>query len=128
MSKQIVHRWCRQFSEGRQSVHDEKSSGRPSLINVDLVERVMQRVIESRRFTITELSSHFLKISLSLLHEMVTKHRLFKKSLKKIQKIEDVCRTLVPFAGGRVPRQSDTKVDPTILNKCLNSGVDFVEK
>ncbi|PRD24787.1 UNVERIFIED_CONTAM: hypothetical protein NCL1_42740 [Trichonephila clavipes] len=38
MSKQMVHRWCRQFSEGRQSVHDEKRSGRLSFINVDLVE------------------------------------------------------------------------------------------
>ncbi|KAJ4441171.1 hypothetical protein ANN_11022 [Periplaneta americana] len=26
MSKQMVRRWCRQFSEGRQSVHDEERS------------------------------------------------------------------------------------------------------
>ncbi|KAJ4441651.1 hypothetical protein ANN_11509 [Periplaneta americana] len=30
MSKQMVRHWCRQFSEGRQSVHDEERSGRPS--------------------------------------------------------------------------------------------------
>ncbi|GFT21886.1 hypothetical protein TNCV_3179821 [Trichonephila clavipes] len=30
--------WCRQFSEGRQSVHDEERSGRPPLIFVDFVE------------------------------------------------------------------------------------------
>ncbi|GFT08419.1 HTH_48 domain-containing protein [Trichonephila clavipes] len=57
MSKQIVRCWCRQFSEGRQSVHDEERSGRPSLINIDLVERVRQRVMENRRVTITEWSS-----------------------------------------------------------------------
>ncbi|GFX69093.1 hypothetical protein TNCV_4945921 [Trichonephila clavipes] len=34
----MVHRWCRQFSEGRQRFHDELRSGRPSLINFDLVE------------------------------------------------------------------------------------------
>ncbi|GFT26807.1 HTH_48 domain-containing protein [Trichonephila clavipes] len=51
MSKQMVCRWCRQFSEGCRSVHDEKRSVRPSLINDDLVERVWQRMIESRRFT-----------------------------------------------------------------------------
>ncbi|KAJ4430405.1 hypothetical protein ANN_22621 [Periplaneta americana] len=39
-SKQMVRRWCRQFSEGRQSVHDEERSGRPSLINDDRVELV----------------------------------------------------------------------------------------
>ncbi|GFY20472.1 uncharacterized protein TNCV_211041 [Trichonephila clavipes] len=59
MSKKIVHRWCRQFSEGCQSAHDEERSGRPSLINADLVN-------------------------------------------------------LVPFKGGKVLPQSDTKVDPTI--------------
>ncbi|PRD31680.1 UNVERIFIED_CONTAM: hypothetical protein NCL1_22895 [Trichonephila clavipes] len=35
MSKQMGRHWCRQFSEGRQSVHDEERSGGPSLINVD---------------------------------------------------------------------------------------------
>ncbi|GFW60068.1 DUF4817 domain-containing protein [Trichonephila clavipes] len=38
MSKKMVHRWCRQFSEGRQNVRDKERSGRPFLINVDLVE------------------------------------------------------------------------------------------
>ncbi|PRD32776.1 UNVERIFIED_CONTAM: hypothetical protein NCL1_19475 [Trichonephila clavipes] len=37
-------RWCRQFSEGHQSVHDKECSGRPSLINNDLVELVQQRL------------------------------------------------------------------------------------
>ncbi|KAJ4438847.1 hypothetical protein ANN_14800 [Periplaneta americana] len=79
MSKQMVRRWCRQFSEGRQSVHDEERSGRPSLINDDRLELVRQCIMEDRRFTITELSSHFPQISRSLLHEIVTKHLLFKK-------------------------------------------------
>ncbi|KAJ4434843.1 hypothetical protein ANN_23414 [Periplaneta americana] len=79
MSKQMVRRSCRQFSEGRQSVHDEERSGRPSLINDDRVELVRQCIMENRRFTISELSSHFPQISRSLLHEIVTKHLLFKK-------------------------------------------------
>ncbi|KAJ4435475.1 hypothetical protein ANN_18091 [Periplaneta americana] len=79
MSKQMVRRWCRQFSEGRQSVHDEERSGQPSLINDDRVELVRQCIMGNRRFTITKLSSHFPQISRSLLHEIVTKHLLFKK-------------------------------------------------
>ena len=79
MSKQMVRRWCRQFSEGRQSVHDEERSGRPSLINDELVGLVRQRVMENRRFTITEMGGHFPHISRSLLHEIVSKHLLFKK-------------------------------------------------
>ncbi|KAJ4450865.1 hypothetical protein ANN_02297 [Periplaneta americana] len=56
-----------------------KRSGRPSLINDDCVELVRQCIMENCRFTITELSSHFPQISRSLLHEIVTKHLLFKK-------------------------------------------------
>ncbi|KAJ4437194.1 hypothetical protein ANN_17329 [Periplaneta americana] len=40
---------------------------------------VRQCIMENRRFTITELSSHFPQISRSLLHEIVIKHLLFKK-------------------------------------------------
>ncbi|GFW36862.1 histone-lysine N-methyltransferase SETMAR [Trichonephila clavipes] len=78
MSKQMVGRWCRQFSEGRQSVHDNERSGQPSFINVNLVELVWQRGMKNRRFTITELSSQFPQISRSLSNEIVTKHLLFK--------------------------------------------------
>ncbi|KAJ4447308.1 hypothetical protein ANN_09312 [Periplaneta americana] len=49
------------------------------LINDDRVELVRQCIMENSRFTITELSSHFPQISRSLLHEIVTKHLLFKK-------------------------------------------------
>ncbi|GFX76949.1 HTH_48 domain-containing protein [Trichonephila clavipes] len=60
MSKHMVRRWCRQFSEGRQSVHDEEYSKRPSLI---IVELVRQRVMENSHFTVKELSSQFPQIS-----------------------------------------------------------------
>ncbi|PNF32058.1 hypothetical protein B7P43_G05746 [Cryptotermes secundus] len=79
MSKQMVHRWCRQFSAGRQSVHDEKRSGRPSIITDDLVELVRERITENHHVTVTELSSHVPQISGSLLHEIVTEHLLFRK-------------------------------------------------
>ncbi|GFV76723.1 hypothetical protein TNCV_4729431 [Trichonephila clavipes] len=46
MNKQMVLRWCRQFFEGRQIVHDEECSGLPQLINDDLFELVRQRVIQ----------------------------------------------------------------------------------
>ncbi|GFX51400.1 hypothetical protein TNCV_3103331 [Trichonephila clavipes] len=49
-------------------VQDEERNWRSSLINVDLVELVRQRVMENRRFTITELNSQFPQISRSLFH------------------------------------------------------------
>ncbi|GFV73488.1 HTH_48 domain-containing protein [Trichonephila clavipes] len=68
----MIHRCCRQFSESCQSVHDEERSGRPSLINVDLVKLMRQRLMENHRFTITELSRKCPQKARSLLHEIVT--------------------------------------------------------
>ncbi|GFY41629.1 uncharacterized protein TNIN_296091 [Trichonephila inaurata madagascariensis] len=33
MRKEMVRRWCRQFPEGRQSVHDKERSGRPYIVH-----------------------------------------------------------------------------------------------
>jgi transposase len=37
MSDSMVRRWARQFKEGRENVHDEQRSGRPSMANDGLV-------------------------------------------------------------------------------------------
>jgi len=44
------------FSEGRENVHDETRSGRPSLVIDDLVRKVNERVRDDKRFTISDLS------------------------------------------------------------------------
>ena len=63
MSDGMVRKWVRMFSEGRENVHDEARSGRPSLVNDDLVRKVNERVRDDRRFTISDLSLHFPHIS-----------------------------------------------------------------
>ena len=55
------------FNEGRENVHDEARSGRPSLVNDDLVRKVNERVRDDRRFTISYLSLHFPQISRTLM-------------------------------------------------------------
>jgi len=53
-------------------VHDEARSGRPSLVNDDLVRKVNEIVREDRRFTICYLSLHFPQISRTLLYDSVS--------------------------------------------------------
>ncbi|KAJ4447820.1 hypothetical protein ANN_09828 [Periplaneta americana] len=118
MSKQMVRRWCWQFSEGRQSVHDEERSGRPSHINDDHVEVVRQCIMENRRFTITELSSHFPQISRSLLHEIVTKHLLFKK----------VCARRVPENLSSEPKMQRLGAALTFLQRYRDDGDEFLDR
>ena len=58
--------------QGRMNVHDEALSGRPSLVNDDLVRKVNERVRGDRRFTISDLFLHFPQISRTLLHDIVS--------------------------------------------------------
>jgi len=66
MSDSMVRKWVRMFNEGRENVHDEAQSGRPSLVNDDLVRKVKKRVHDDRCFTIFDLSLHFPQISRTL--------------------------------------------------------------
>ena len=72
MSYGMVRKWVRMFNEGRENVHDEARSGRPSLVNDDLVRNVNERVRDDRRFTISDLSLHFPQISRTLLCDIVS--------------------------------------------------------
>jgi len=63
MSDGMVRKWVRMLNGGREHMHDEARSGRPSLVNDDLVLNVNERVRDDRRFTISDLSLHFPQIS-----------------------------------------------------------------
>jgi len=71
MSSSVVRRWVRLFNEGRENVHDDPRSGRPSVVNEDLLRAVEEKIRENRCFTITPLSLHFPQISRSLLNKTV---------------------------------------------------------
>ena len=66
MSDGMVRKWVWIFNEGRENVHDEAQSERPSLVDDDLVRKVNERVRDDRRFTISDLSLHFPQISRTL--------------------------------------------------------------
>ena len=72
MSDGMVRKWVRMFNEGRENVHDEARSGRPSLVNDDLVRKVNEGVHDDWRFTISDLSLHFPQISRTLLYDIVS--------------------------------------------------------
>jgi len=59
MSDGVVSKGFRMFNEGRENVYDEARSGRPCLLNDDLMRKVNERVRDDRRFTISDLSLHF---------------------------------------------------------------------
>ena len=74
MSDGMVRKWFRMFSEGRENMHDEARSGRPSLVNADLAHKVNERVRDDRLFTISYLSLHFPLVSRTVLSDTVSSH------------------------------------------------------
>ncbi|KAJ4426490.1 hypothetical protein ANN_27304 [Periplaneta americana] len=88
------------------------------LINDDHVELVRQCIMEIRRFTITELSSHFPQISRSLLHEIVTKHLLFKK----------VCARWVPKNLTPEHKMQRLGAALTFLQRYHEDGDEFLDR
>lgn len=79
MSEGVVREWVRLFKSGRENVHDEERSGRPSLVTDELVQTVDAKVRENRRFTMAELSTDFPQISKTLLYEIVTARLGYRK-------------------------------------------------
>lgn len=79
MSEGKVRKWVREFKDGRENVHDEDRSGRPSVITEDLVTAVDAKIHEDRRFTITTLSMKFPQVSRSVLYKIVSENLNFKK-------------------------------------------------
>jgi len=91
MSDGMVRKCVQMFNEGRENVHDEVRSGRPSLVNDDLVRRVNERVRDDRRFTISDLFLHFPQISRTLLYDILNSgyHRRQQHSMRRVYK--DLC-------------------------------------
>ena len=69
-------------------MHDEARSGRPSLVNDDLMRNVNEKVCDDRRFTISDLSLHFPQISRTVLYDIVNSHMGYRRphSMRRVYK------------------------------------------
>ena len=77
MSDSMVRRWCRQFESGRDNVHDDKCSSRPSVVTPDLVQQIEVKIRENRRFT--DLAEFFPNVSWKTVRRIVTESLHFRK-------------------------------------------------
>ncbi|KAG5318318.1 MOS1T transposase, partial [Pseudoatta argentina] len=79
MNRTSGFKWCREFKNGRTSVHDDQRSGRPSILTDDIVKKIENALRDDRRLTVDELSAMFPQISRSLLHETITETLGYRK-------------------------------------------------
>ena len=89
MSEGMVRKLARMINEGRENVHDEARSERPSLVNDDWVRKVKERVRDDRRFTISNLSLHFLQIS--RLYDIVSSHLGYRRPHSMRRVYQNLC-------------------------------------
>ena len=73
----MFRRRCRQFESGRDNVHDDKRSGRPSVVTPNLVQQIEVKIREIRRFTVTDLAEFFPNVSRKTVHRIVTENLHF---------------------------------------------------
>ena len=93
MNDGMVREWVRMFNEGREMLHDEARSGRPSLVNDDLVRKVNETVSDDRRFTISDLSLHFPQISRNLIYDIVSSQLGYRRP-HPIRRVYKTCAPL----------------------------------
>ncbi|GBM69911.1 hypothetical protein AVEN_96427-1 [Araneus ventricosus] len=74
-----VRKWVKDFKAGRENIHDDSRSGRPSVMMDVMVASVEAKILENRRFTISTLSNDFPEVSRSVLYKIVSKKLNFKK-------------------------------------------------
>jgi len=112
MSTSMVWRWVRLFNEGRENAHDDLQSGRPYVVNEDLVRAVEEKIRENILFTITPLPLHFPQISQSFLH------RIFP----------EVKETVSTCFVSQAASFYDGIQKQVLCYKCLNHGGNYVKK
>ena len=114
MSSSMARRWVRLFNEGRENVSDDPRSGRPSVVNEDLVRAVEEKIRENRRFTITPLSLYFPQISRSVLHKIASE-------------VKEAVTTCFASQTAQFYNEGIQKLVQR-YDKCLNNGGKYGEK
>ncbi|KYQ52766.1 hypothetical protein ALC60_08105 [Trachymyrmex zeteki] len=66
MNRTSVFKWCREFKNGRTSVHDDQRSGRPSILIDEIVEKIATPLEHTRTIhSFITICSFYLIINLN---------------------------------------------------------------
>ena len=83
MNKIAVYKWVKRFSEGRESVTDEKRSGRPATSRTEEnITKVRQIVRENRRLTVRSIEEQ-VNIDRETVRKILTEDLDMRKCVQK---------------------------------------------
>jgi transposase len=117
MNRQNVAKWCREFNAGRTGVHYEQTTGRPPLINADLVQKVEENIRADRCVTINELHEIIPEVSKSLVHEIVKEKLDYHK----------LCARWVPKMLTEKHKKNRMGAALTFLTRYSEKGDEFLD-
>ncbi|GBN43872.1 hypothetical protein AVEN_29715-1 [Araneus ventricosus] len=118
VSEGVVRQWVRFFKDGRTNIHNESRSGRPSVVNADLIKEIDEKIRLLRNFTISQLSEHLPNISRTVLYETVTGKLGYRK----------FCARWVPKMLTEIHKTSRMGAALEFLSRYYTNGEDFLNR
>jgi hypothetical protein len=73
MNRQNVAKWCHELKAGGMDVHDDKRSGRSSVITDCLIQKIEEKTLADRHVTMDELHEQFVEVSRTVIYEQPLK-------------------------------------------------------
>ncbi|XKL62660.1 hypothetical protein PGB90_002493 [Kerria lacca] len=70
MSRVHAWKWCYKFDTRRTNVHNEEKSGRLSIINEEIIDKIHEIILDDRRMKVRELA-HAVGISTERVHHIL---------------------------------------------------------
>ncbi|GFG39392.1 hypothetical protein Cfor_08341 [Coptotermes formosanus] len=62
-------KWYHEFTAGRRDVHDDKRSGRPSVVTDCFIQKIEEKIHADRRITMDELHEQCSEVSRTVRYE-----------------------------------------------------------
>ena len=118
VSRALVYRWHKRFSDGRSSCDDEKRRGRPSIVDDSSVTLNVRRAIqEDGRRTVREISI-ICDIGKTTVHKIITEQL----------NMERVCARWVPRILTDENRMNRVVASQAFLRKWRSEGERFLDR
>ena len=118
MTVQHVRKWCRLYKEGREELRDLPRSGRPSVIDDNLIARVDEKLCSDRRQTLEEIQNEFSHVCESTIRKIII----------DILKYRKLCARWVPKMLSSENKSQRLSTSSTILSRYEEEGEEFLAK
>jgi histone-lysine N-methyltransferase SETMAR len=117
MNRQNMAKWYHEFTAGRRDVHDDKRSGRPSVVTDCFIQKIEEKIHADRRITMDELHEQCSEVSRTVRYETVTERLGYRK----------LCARWVPRMLSAERKENQVAAAQSFLARYEEQGDDFLD-